>query len=302
MKREGASVLVFPRSVSLTDALLEPSYSAVADSEIGVIRARLLRELPPLVDELVEGERLQIGAHELVTAREHPDRCSPQPETFVPSPVRCRRALGLAAVERCVRGRSPAPQIAVEEVLASGLEDLAASRAQEGAPKPPWWAPWYEELPLGARAAVRAQAVTWATQLWTALDWSRFERSPVIGGRDDFWDCPGRHGLVVRGRAEVRAWAGTRPAMLVVAPSFPGAHWREDLAHRALVVALARGERSVPARVAGIWPASGQVRICEVDATALSEAATALVSATATWVDALIGAREQEGTAHREAS
>jgi len=287
--KEGTA-LSFPRATSLTEAFLAPAAIAVPVPELHEIRARLLRELPPLADELPENARLQIGPHELAVARDHPDRCASGWDPFVPSPIRCKRAIGIAAVERCVRGRANSPQAAVAEVLASGLEDLVTSASVEGAPRPPWWSEWYRELAPGARAAVQAEAVTWATQLWTALDWSCFERPPVIGGRDDFWDCPGGRQLVVRGRAEVRAWAQSRPVMLVVASGFPGDSWRADLAHRALVVALARGERSVPARVAGLWPTSGLVRLCEVDGPALSEAATALVSATATWVDAMIGA------------
>ena len=45
----------------------------------------------------------------------------------------------------------------------------------------------------------------------------------------------------------------------------------------------------MPARVVGLWPASGLVRICEVDVAALSEAAAALVSAVGRWVEALVG-------------
>lgn len=288
--REGIG-LALPRAAALTDTLLEPTAPALDASAVHELRARLLRELPALAGELTSAERLKIGAYELGLARDHPERCGAQLDLFVPSAARSKRAIGVAAVEHCVRGRSSVPQTAVAQVLASGLEDLDAMATTQGGPRPPWWAEWYSALGLGGRAAVQAEAVTWATQLWTALDWGRFVRPPVIGGRDDFWDCPGRRQLVVRGRAEVRAWVRDRPVMLVVASGFPGGGWRAELAHRALVVALARGERSVPARVVGLWPASGMVRVCEVDTLALSEAATALVAAVATWVDALIETR-----------
>ncbi|MGD0320172.1 MAG: hypothetical protein ABSC00_00980 [Acidimicrobiales bacterium] len=283
--------LALPRAAALTDALLAPSAYVVRASELQELRASLLRELPPLLEGLPPNERLQMGAYELLVARYHPERCAIRRDGFVPSPARCRRAIGVAAVERCVRGRASTPQTAVAEVLESGVEDLSGAAKARGGQPPPWWAEWYSGLALGGRATVQAEAVTWATQLWTALDWRRFERPPVIGGHDDWWDCPGRRQLVVRGRAEVRAWAGNRQVMLVVASGFPGAGWRPELAHRALVVALARGEGPIPARAVGLWPASGLVRICEVDATALSEAATALVSAVGTWVDARAGSR-----------
>jgi hypothetical protein len=289
--------LALPRAAALTDALLEHATCGVPASDLQELRAQLLRELPPLVDELYPNERLQIGAYELTVARDHPERCAAQRDAFVPSPTRCKRAIGVAAVERCVRGRASAPSTAVAEVLESGVEDLSVAVRAQRARRPSWWAEWYAGLGPGGRATVHAEAVTWATQLWTALDWHRFERPPVVGGRDDWWDCPGRRQLVVRGRAEVRAWVGDRPAMLVVAAGFPRTGWRAELAHSALVVALARGERSMPARVVGLWPASGLVRICEVDTAALTEAATALVSAVTTWVDALVGSRRGDPVA-----
>jgi hypothetical protein len=289
--------LALPRAAALTRSLLDPTTRGVSASDFQRLRARLLRELPPLVDGLPPSERLQIGSYELAVAREHPERCASPRATFVVSPAHCRRAIGLAAVERCVRGRAPGIQSGVAEVLASGVEDLVVSARTEGAPRPPWWAEWYGGLAPGGRATVQAEAVTWATQLWTALDWRLFERPPVIGGRDDWWVCPGRRQLVVRGRSEIRAWVGSRPAMLVVTAGFPGPGWRAELAHRALVCLLARGERSLPVRVVGLWPASGLVRICEVDAPALSEAAAALVSAVATWVEAICGSRRRDQVA-----
>jgi len=289
--------LTLPRSAALTEALLAPPTRVVETGRIQELRARLLRELPPLADMIPPDERLQIGSFELAMARDRPESCAARRDggnQFVPSAAVTRRAVGISAVERCVRGRSAAPQTAVAEVLEAGLEDLAESRSAQGAPRPPWWAEWYESLGPGGRATVHAEAATWATQLWTALDWSRFERPPVVGGRDDFWDCPGRRQLVVRGRAEVRGFAGQRPVMLVMAPRHPGPSWRAELAHRALVVAMSRGEGSVPARVAGFWPSSGMVRICEVDALAMSEAADALVSAVSTWVHALWAPRSED--------
>lgn len=281
--------LTLPRSAALTEALLAPPAGNLDSRWIQELRARLLRELPPLAEMIPHDERLQIGSFELALARDRPEACAARyrGDRFAPSAALTRRAVGLAAVERCVRGRSAVPQTAVAEVLDSGLEDLVESRRSEGAPRAPWWAEWYESLGPGGRATVLAEAVTWATQLWTALDWSRFDRPAVIGGRDDFWDCPGRRQLSVRGRAEVRAFAGDRRVTLVTGTRYPGPAWRAELAHRALVVAMSRAESSVPARVVGFWPSSGMVRICEVDASALSEAADALVSGVATWVGAI---------------
>jgi len=57
------------------------------------------------------------------------------------------------------------------------------------------------------------------------------------------------------------------------------------------VPALGRGEKSVPARVVGLWPASGQVRILPVDNGALVDAAAAVIRAVSTWVDARLEMR-----------
>ena len=257
--------LALPRAAPLTDALLAPAACDVRTSEFQELRASLFYELPRLVEELPPSERLQIGAHELVVARDHPERCALRRDGFVPSPRRCRRAIGVAAVERCVRGRASTPQTAVAEVLESGVEDLAAAARAQGGQSPPWWAEWYAGLALGGRATVQAEALTWATQLWTALDWCRFERPPVIGGRDDWWDCPGRRQLAVRGRAEVRAWAGSRPAMLVVAAGSPGTGWRAELAQRARVVLVSVGQHD---RVDAVAPFDepSKVRQNQVDA------------------------------------
>jgi len=137
---------------------------------------------------------------------------------------------------------------------------------------------------------VEAEAVTWATQVWTALEWDRLAPAPLVGGGDDWWDCPGTRAMTLRGQADVRVRTGGRPALLVVGGGVPAADWRGALGFPALVCALARGERSVPARVVGLWPSSGQVRILAVDTGALVDTATAVVCAVATLVDARIEA------------
>jgi hypothetical protein len=77
-----------------------------------------------------------------------------------------------------------------------------------------------------------------------------------------------------------------RPVLLVVGSGVPPADWRSALGFPALVPALARGEKAVPARVVGLWPASGQVRILPVDDGVLLDTATAVIRAVSTWVDA----------------
>jgi len=277
------------RSTAVTDALVAPPAALASAESLGQLRARLAGELGALVAELPEGEKLVLDDYHLRTAVLDPERCS-RPDTFTPSPRTTRRAVGLAAVDRCVRGRSPAPATAVAEVLAAALEEQPTTDALAGpgAPRPAWWAEWYCGLGPGGRAMVEAEAVTWSSQLWTAVSWERFEHLPIVGGRDDWWGCPGARQLTLKGRAEVRVATGGRQALLVMANGSPSPGWGIELGFPALVAALARGERSVPSRVVGTWPSCGQLRVLEVDMAALEDVARTVVSATGTWVDAVI--------------
>jgi|HubBroStandDraft_1064217.scaffolds.fasta_scaffold99812_2 hypothetical protein len=282
--------LSLPRAGALTDALLAPAPATVAAGDLLALKEQLAGDLAALVAELPAGERLRLDGFGFALARDHPDRLGGADRPFVPSPATSRRAVGLAAVARCVRGRSPSPAAAVAEVLAAGVEDVADGLdGADGAARAPWWAGWYAGLAAGGRAMVEAEAVTWATQLWTALEWERVGPA-VVGGGDDWWDCPGTRAITLRGRAEVRVRAGERPALLVVGSGLPPTDWRGTLGFPALVAALARGEGAVAGRVVGLWPASGQVRILPVDAAALTATATAVVAAVATWVDARLEA------------
>jgi hypothetical protein len=282
--------LALPRAGALTDALMAPVTGSVPAGALRLLRGQLAGDLAALAGELPEGERLRLDSFRFAMAREDPERLSVVEEAFVPSPGTCRRAVGLSAVTRCLRRWSPAPAVAVAEVLAGGVED--ADGGPDPTTRPPWWAGWYRSLPAGGRAMVEAEAVTWATQLWTALEWERLVQ-PMVGGGDDWWDCPATRALTLRGQADVRVRVEERPALLVVGAGVPPVDWRRSLGFPALVSALARGERSIPARVVGWWPASGQVRILPVDSEALTDTATAVVCAVATWVDARI---EMKGT------
>jgi len=279
------------RASALTDALVAPPDLEVDAEELSALRRSLVRDLSSLVVDLAPGEELVLDAHRLMAARTDPERCTVD-APFRPSPRLVRRAVGLAAVSRLVRGRSPAPAAAVADVLRDALEEQAErATASPGAPRPAWWGEWYAGLAPGARAVVEAEAVGWATHLCTAVEWARLRPTPVVGGRDDWWDCPGARRLTLRGRVDVRVPLGARQALLVVVGGVPAPDWRVVLGFPALVATLVRGERSMPVRVVGTWPACGHSRVLQVDVPALRVAADAVVAAAGTWVDALIEAR-----------
>jgi hypothetical protein len=278
----------------LTDALVAPATEDVAPGEWARLRGDLVRDLQALGAELPAGERLQIDAYKVRIAHRHPERCMAFDDTFVPSPRLCRRAVGVAAVNRCVRGHSPNPAVAVAQVLAEGLDDAAVATST-GAVRAPWWAEWYGGLPAGGRAVVHAEAITWATQFLSAVDWHRVAR-PIIGGRDDWWQCPGGTPVVLKGRADVRTLVGRKPALVVVGTGRCQSDWRVEIGYPGLVSALGRDVQVAPCRVVGVWPQSGQVRVLPLDLDALRATASVVVAGVATWVDSRIELQRSAGS------
>jgi len=274
-----------PRSAAVTDELLDSAPPLGAD-ELAVLRRKVLSGLALLAAELPAGRRLVLDGFRLRAALSRPETMGLADEAFAPSPWRCRRAVGLAAIDRCLRAKAPAPAPAVDEVLAGGLHD--ATRLESGEPaRAPWWARWYAGLPPAGRVVVAAEATTWATQLWTALDWGRLPRPVVVGGHDDWWDLPCRR-ITLHGRAEVRVRVDGRSVLVLVGAGAPQVSSRSELVFAALVAALVGGTRSAPGRVVGLWPAAGQVRVVPVGVRTLDGAADEVLSAVATWVDVII--------------
>jgi hypothetical protein len=171
-------------------------------------------------------------------------------EPFAWSARTARRALGLAAVRSLLGGEARTPHEAVLGRLADGDRGV-----REGSRTASQLDRWVASLPDAGRSAVAAEAVTWATRLWCALDWSVLG-APVVG-RDHWWDSPHSALLALRGRAEVR----TREAHLVVLSGPRRESVRAELALVALVEALrARaGAQPAPIRVVGWWPDSGHI-------------------------------------------
>lgn len=287
-----------PRARTLTDAMVaplapppDPGSLAMLRTEVAGALSRIARGLPP-------GARVVLDSHQVNAALAAPEHCRPG-RMFVPTASNCRRAVGLAAVQRCLRRRPPLPCLAVAAVLADG-----EAAANAGDPRAPWWAPWYARLAAGGRAAVAAEAITWATHLHGAFEWERFATPPEVGPRPRRWVCPTSPRFVVRGTADVRVAADGQEVVLVVGTADPGPHWRDLLALRAVAGLLARGPRGVPARVVGWWPASGQYRVLDVDLAVVRHGASSLAQAAAVWVEASAGAagRAQDGGPARAAA
>jgi hypothetical protein len=189
-------------------------------------------------------------------------------EPFAWSARTARRTIGLAAVRSLLAGEARTPQEAVLARLAysdRGVRD--GSRTISPLDR------WVASLPAAGRSAVAAEAVTWATRLWCALDWPALGVPPVVG-RDHWWDSPHSALLALRGRADVR----TPVAHLVVLSGPRRDSVRAELALVTLVEALrSRADAApTPGRVVGWWPDSGHVVRLEPHPSVLSLAADAV--------------------------
>ncbi|HVB92410.1 MAG TPA: hypothetical protein VND70_09965 [Acidimicrobiales bacterium] len=191
----------------------------------------------------------------------------PWPETpFAWSARTTRRALGLHAVRLLVAGRVRNPTDGVRAALAEATRGAGDGRRPRCAMDR-----WLSGLPPAGRAAVGAEAVTWSTRLWCALDWEALD-GPVVIGRDHWWDGPRSSLLALRSRAEVR----TASAHLVVLSGSRRSSVRSELSVVALVEALRSREGYVPGRIVGWWPDSGHLVRVEVEPAVLSEGVAAV--------------------------
>jgi hypothetical protein len=265
-----------PSTRDLTAALLaplaerRPSTMTAATPVAGPAR-NLAAELAALAAESAGSGPFRLTDHDVRTALNP----SPVPAAspFAWSARTARRALGLATVRALVSGDVRSPAEGVERAVAQ------ASAVSQGRRPMSTMDGWLAHLPASGRAAVSAEAVTWATRLWSALDWAAFDETPVIG-RDHWWESPHSSLLAIRGRAEVRADIGPdsrrRSTHLVVLGGPRRAGIRSELAVVALVEALRAGPAAAPGRVVGWWPDSGHLVRLDIDRRALDSGLAAI--------------------------
>jgi hypothetical protein len=260
--------VALPRADALTDVLLSPVDQPVNEAEFSRVSERLTTQFAR-VAPADRAKPVRIDSYRLELASSNAGRLKGLDSVFSASPAKCRRAIGLAAVGLSVRDSTLAPSRAVERVLAE-----SAAQSDSGA----WWEDWYRRLPPGARAVAQAEAVTWATHLFEALDWRKFESQPKVGG-DLRWQCQDITRVVLHGRVDVRAVVDGIPVFFVVSTGIAGSAWTTALALSALVAGMTRGPGAVPGRVVGFWPSSGQVRILRIDSGELDRASRLAVEA-----------------------
>ena len=193
--------------------------------------------------------RFRVTDHEVRTAFGNPPAEAADAEPFAWSARNARRSIGVAAVRLLAAGGARSPLEAVRFRMAD-----ASRWVREGSSCASPLDRWVAGLPPAGRAAVGAEAVTWATRLWCAVDWSAFASVPVIG-RDHWWDSPHSALLALRGRADVR----TAQAHLVVLSGPRRDSVRAELALVTLVESLRLRGDSAAGRLVGWWPDSGHL-------------------------------------------
>jgi len=263
----------------LAQLLAHDSPTRITQRGVEVVRCLLDQALAAAPPPRPGGPRLRIDRRLFSQVRLDP-ACLVAPGHFRPTPVLCRRAIGLDAVDRCVRGRQGSVSTAVADVLAAAESRLADPQSGGSVA---WWARWWSGLPAGARVVVQAEAVTWATQLWTGIAWGDLPGPAVVVTRDERWVVPSHRWCRLDGRIEVRIQTPRSCSYLVVGSGAAPADWRYDLGLPALVSALARGAAGSCATVVGWWPESGQIRVLPVDDTVLLDVGRAVVAVGAAW-------------------
>jgi hypothetical protein len=286
----------------MTQVLAAPPVGFIDDP----VRSRLADQLSARIavhaEDLVAGTPVEISLALLRQARYRPDSFSAPSEPFSWKPTFSRRSLGLAVVRACVSGRFRSPAEAVGVVA-----DEAVAEWTRTGQRTFYWEPWLAGLAPGARAVVQAEAVTWATSLWSSLDWSVLPAATQIGGPDDVWVCPLHRSVRLKGRCELRlplvgasnssgsvGLSHSPSALVSVSSGYPQIGWQEELGFLALVASLRSPSRPVPARAAGLWPDAGVFRVVDIDERILTAAARGAAAAVATVIGAL-GKQEEAG-------
>jgi hypothetical protein len=270
--------LFLPRASALTDALVAPGAPPITPEKAVRWRDRLAAELAQVAGPVTAGTScLRIRAYQLGRSLSG-TAVADHRIGFRWSARTARRTIGVAAVRACVDGRAPT----VADAVAMAMTDPAGVGGV-GRDGPGTCADWMATLSRPARTAVAGEATTWATRLWTALEWRRLASPLSVGGPDQWWGPTGPGRLAVQGRADVRVGVPDRPgAYFTMLDGYPRPSARVELTLAALVAVLSRPGDAGPAKVVGWWPDCGRAWIVTVDALALAAAADAVVDAVRT--------------------
>jgi hypothetical protein len=255
----------FRMDSGLMDALVEP-VSAVDPASWRFALDEAKSKLAGLAVRRAGATRFRVTDHEVRTALRSDTDNPGHDDPFTWTALTARRSIGVAAVRLLAAGTARSPLEAVRSRLAESsrwVRDGSSSASQLDR--------WVDSLSPAGRAVVGAEAVTWATRLWCALDWTVFPAPPVVG-RDHWWDSPHSALLALRGRADVR----TADVHLVVLSGPRRGSVRAELSLVTLVESLRLRDQDRPGRVVGWWPDSGHLVRVEPEPAALTLGADAV--------------------------
>jgi hypothetical protein len=280
----------------VTGMLLEPAAGVIDDRLRCRLRDLLVSGIAPVVESLPAGEPVTVSLALLRRARARPDDPLLPEDPFVWKPAFARRSLGLAVIDACLDGRFPTPMEAIGPV-----SDAAVAEWERSGWRTFHWEPWFARLAAGARASVLAEALGWATAVWSAVAWDRLPRRPRVGGPADQWMSPSARVVILKARSELRVplpgdrsgsigacSVGPPVALVSVSGGCPGVTWAEELAYLALVAGLRSSAGPFPARVVGLWPDAGIHAAVDMDDAMLAAAAERVIAT----VDAVVNARQ----------
>jgi hypothetical protein len=262
----------------LTAELLGPLAVNHGDS-VKEAATRIPQVLADLVVPRSGGGSVRLTDHDVRSALTTPGHVAVA-TPFAWSARTARRSLGLAAVRSLLAGASRTPTDGTRTAIAQAIGTV-----REGRQPTSTMDRWLAGLPAAGVTAVQAEAVTWATRLWCALDWGGFEEPPIIG-RDRWWDSPHSSLLAVRSRAEVRSVAvdpagNPTSVHLVVLGGPRRSTIRSELSVVAMVEALLAPRSLPPGRIVGWWPDSGRLVKVEIDPDVLGAGVSAVARALA---------------------
>lgn len=236
--------------------------SVVEASQIRVLR-RCLSDAAGRLSAQVASGQLFISRTTLPGALACPG--SVTDDAFAWNARTAARSLGLPALWQMVRDHRMDPRAAVERAMVEVVSEVPGRSLGQ----------WLVSLSPAQRAAVSAQACSWAARAWTAVPWAALGRiRPLFASL--YWN-PGRDGpltLVARPDIQVLLRRGSKTDVVLLSlglPSAPAA--RLDT----LVTAFRLGR--APLRSVRVDPASGSVEVADVTAASLEQAVNEILQA-----------------------
>jgi len=192
---------------------------------------------------------------------------------FAWTPHFAKRSLGLAALRLVVFGVAATPREAVTREV-----DRLVRLGIDQPPRSTSLAAYLASCSPALRTAAIAHGVTYATELFCAIDWKAFTRHPLIGSPDATAVLRSQ-GLSLRGRAELicdldgPANVPVAESRLVVMHGVIEDDTTLLLGSAALAATLSSSDRIAPARMVAYFPTSGQAAVLDITENILTRTA-----------------------------